>query len=712
MTNDEGLICHVLIGCPASGKSTLAGELAQLGNYKIVSTDAIRQTLYGDATIQGEWLEIEQYLLQQIQDAIASGQPIIYDATNAKRCWRMSLLIQLHRCSPSSPTSEMGFGDQTPTIPSSPLWIGWHLKTPLSTCLRWNKQRSRQVPDSVIECLYQSLHQFPPLAAEGFAAVYPVTPVKGKFDIGQIQTKIQRLRRSQVNRTNRTQHGQIQLHRYSRLLDFDRLLHLISLILAYPGIGNLQQMAPKRLESLLGTVPEFATSVAEICAVMAKCKGSIYAVPDAIADDLHWLTENGLIGYPIGDRPIQVEPLPGTISATHPYSDCEPFQRLLATIRFILHHPFLENTCGGNLPTLVEALKTEGILVGDAVDTVRKDIEKILKPYKLLPNTPMRQGYFLGTALLWRHELKQVFAVLQSQAQSFDDPVALETYELFRDRITSSKLDITEVYPVRAIAHQSMVDIDSLPPSALARNLDQLEDAIASGKLLELNRHRGGGRFPGDQEGFFTAWCLQIVFYNHAWYVAFEQEQKGNSGNLFRFERLDRLFIGQPQTITRSRQAQVRSLNKLNRLHEASAGLFLGNSVKDQQQFLSPKKTERAAVEIRVELWFNDSIFPFICEGTKRYPPGQMKMSPPLGNKPTSRRLKSIFSLSPSPDPEFPHRFQVTFPKWSLEDVDLWRWVAGFGGNVKVVQPQPLIEKIQDIGAGICRLYPQSEGDS
>ena len=117
-------------------------------------------------------------------------------------------------------------------------------------------------------------------------------------------------------------------------------------------------------------------------------------------------------------------------------------------------------------------------------------------------------------------------------------------------------------------------------------------------------------------------------------------------------------------------------------------------------------------MEIRVELWFNDSIFPFICEGTKRYPPGQMKMSPPLGNKPTSRRLKSIFSLSQSPDPEFPHRFQVTFPKWSLQDVDLWRWVAGFGGNVKVVQPQPLIDKIQDIGAGICRLYPQSEGDS
>lgn len=54
------LISHVLIGAPGSGKSTLAIALgtalraialAKQGNFKIVSTDQVRETLFGDAAI-------------------------------------------------------------------------------------------------------------------------------------------------------------------------------------------------------------------------------------------------------------------------------------------------------------------------------------------------------------------------------------------------------------------------------------------------------------------------------------------------------------------------------------------------------------------------------------------------------------------------------------------------------------------------------------
>ncbi len=62
------LICHFLIGIPGSGKSTFAAQLAKLGNYRIVSTDAIRQQLYGDAIIQGEWSEVEELVISQIGD--------------------------------------------------------------------------------------------------------------------------------------------------------------------------------------------------------------------------------------------------------------------------------------------------------------------------------------------------------------------------------------------------------------------------------------------------------------------------------------------------------------------------------------------------------------------------------------------------------------------------------------------------------------------
>ncbi|MBD2528587.1 AAA family ATPase [Nostoc flagelliforme FACHB-838] len=48
------MICHFFMGVLGSGKTIFAVELAKQGNYRIVSTDTIRQQLYGNATIQGD----------------------------------------------------------------------------------------------------------------------------------------------------------------------------------------------------------------------------------------------------------------------------------------------------------------------------------------------------------------------------------------------------------------------------------------------------------------------------------------------------------------------------------------------------------------------------------------------------------------------------------------------------------------------------------
>ena len=45
--------CHMFIGIPASGKSTLAQKIAPTINAEILSTDKIREELYGDETVQG-----------------------------------------------------------------------------------------------------------------------------------------------------------------------------------------------------------------------------------------------------------------------------------------------------------------------------------------------------------------------------------------------------------------------------------------------------------------------------------------------------------------------------------------------------------------------------------------------------------------------------------------------------------------------------------
>jgi energy-coupling factor transporter ATP-binding protein EcfA2 len=71
------LRCHLLIGQPASGKTTLARALAPLLSDSgeppavLLSTDVIRAEVFGDAAVQGPWVDIQQRLHQRIQEAVA-----------------------------------------------------------------------------------------------------------------------------------------------------------------------------------------------------------------------------------------------------------------------------------------------------------------------------------------------------------------------------------------------------------------------------------------------------------------------------------------------------------------------------------------------------------------------------------------------------------------------------------------------------------------
>ena len=89
----EPLLCHMLIGPPGSGKTTLAQQMQQIiPDSRIVSTDQIRKSLYGNEANQGDWFEIEAVVIQRINAALDHDTSVIYDATNAKRIWRMGLL--------------------------------------------------------------------------------------------------------------------------------------------------------------------------------------------------------------------------------------------------------------------------------------------------------------------------------------------------------------------------------------------------------------------------------------------------------------------------------------------------------------------------------------------------------------------------------------------------------------------------------------------
>jgi predicted kinase len=139
----------LLIGLPGSGKSTLAKQLlAECSQSRLISTDAIREKIFGDEAIQGSWLLIWQEVQRQFQQAIAACSTAIYDATNAQRRHRREVI---------SRARDLGFTNITGIWINTPVWL----------CLARNKRRKRRVPEEVIFRMHRQLRDAPPSLEEG-----------------------------------------------------------------------------------------------------------------------------------------------------------------------------------------------------------------------------------------------------------------------------------------------------------------------------------------------------------------------------------------------------------------------------------------------------------------------------------------------------------------------------------------------------------------
>lgn len=138
----------LLIGLPGSGKSTLAKRCVHRRvAHCVVSTDAIRQQLFGDEAVQSGWLHVQAEVERQLRSAM--GLFVIYDATNVVRRYRRQAIALVH---------QVGFSEL----------YGLWLDTPLDLCLERNRNRGRVVPDDVIETMWRSLQGAPPSLCEGF----------------------------------------------------------------------------------------------------------------------------------------------------------------------------------------------------------------------------------------------------------------------------------------------------------------------------------------------------------------------------------------------------------------------------------------------------------------------------------------------------------------------------------------------------------------
>ncbi len=694
------LRCHLLIGPPASGKTTLARTLARLLTSPgeppalVLSTDAIRAEVFGDAAVQGPWVDIQQRLQQRLIEAVVAGIPVIIDATHARRPWRLALTQGL-------------------LLPEPVEWIGWWLYTPLPICLEWNRCRERQVPEAVIQEMAATLADphFGPSRAEGFAALCAVVPTHHDDLEPLLAAELAALDRR--IRSARARETHWQLHGYSRLLDLERLLFLIRLLSRYPELDASDPITREQLEAILSPLP--SGDLAErAAAFMGRLHGECFGDAGAIRADLNWLEANGFcfggdslvpirlaeIMVKIGmrqtdraehggeptprsavlgpqsktiDTAVAANPLPassspsphhpgpgsyrGGVHGGHPpLGDGPVFQRVMTLLRHLLHQPFDRDPT--STLTLHEQLIAAtaaipgGYLPGETA-TLRKDLEKLLTPYGFrAANDNVRHGYALGTAVLPAPRLREIQALVQQAAGRLADPSAQPLLAELEQRLAWAGLD-DPVPPLRLYARHGVVDTALVRRESLAapRGAEAIERAIAQRRRLLLKRFSSagshGGTTIGDGSGEWRVWPLQLIFHHVGWYLCVEEDVIGQEHGLIRCERLDRLALqgasarsgslrsgslrgGPSDGLRRSPERQHAALQRLERLLHHSGGIHFGDDIKAQLALASSSPRIRAGVLQTLRFSATSWAFAFLREGMGRYPREQVRFSRPL----------------------------------------------------------------------------------
>ncbi len=694
------LRCHLLIGPPASGKTTLALALAPLLSGPgeppalVLSTDAIRAEVFGDAAVQGPWPDIQQRLQQRLLEAVAEGRPVIVDATHAKRAWRLAITQAL-------------------PLPRPVEWIGWWLYTPLPTCMEWNCTRDRQVPVPVIQAMAAALADphFGPCRAEGFAAICAVVPNHHQELTPMLAAELAAL--DKRIRSARARENKLQLHGYSRLLDLERLLFLIRLLSSFPDLEANDPLSKEELEQWLSPLPpgDLADRAA---AFLRRLHGDCYADVDALRRDLEWLEANGftsamaawapiqLAGAGAADQPLRRPRLPaaGGVHGGHPpMGDGPVFMRVMTLLRHLLQHPFDRPVGkGGNLQQhLIAATATiPGAYLPGESASLRKDIEKILTPYGFRSrNDNVRHGYALGTALLSAPRLREVHAVLQQAAGRLADPSAQNLLQELDERLAWAGIDIAARTSVRSYARHAVVDATLVRPDCLAapKRTEAIERAIFEQRRVRLERYASAASFPGSPDGELRVWPLQLIFHNIGWYLIYEEDAIGREQGLIRSERLDRLALRHNETgLRRSPEQHQQAIQRLEKLLHHTGGIYFGDDLEAQLALASASPQLRARELETLRFSCAPWAFAFLREGAGRYPLEQTRFSRPLSGDRWWHHPRAPHVLKANDQGDsHPYPVELDLPRWTLaRDIDLRNWLFGFGAGIRIEKPEAL----------------------
>jgi predicted kinase len=126
----------VLMGIPASGKSTYAEKLKEEGKI-VLSSDELRLELYGDVDHQDNNGHIFNTLFTRAREQLKLGNDVVIDATNINSKKRIHLIQQ-----------EFKHHDNKEA---------YAFMTPYHNCIQHNNMRDRVIPTHAIKRMYMNL---------------------------------------------------------------------------------------------------------------------------------------------------------------------------------------------------------------------------------------------------------------------------------------------------------------------------------------------------------------------------------------------------------------------------------------------------------------------------------------------------------------------------------------------------------------------------
>jgi predicted DNA-binding transcriptional regulator YafY len=323
-----------------------------------------------------------------------------------------------------------------------------------------------------------------------------------------------------------------------------------------------------------------------------------------------------------------------------------------------------------------------------AIPTIRKDLET-LRDWNILERRIYRWGYYLGTGVMSKEELKAAFDAIASQAIYQGDPRLRQIHRQLVKRLRG--LEFTPrsdfFYPVRQHLNRAInyTDPDEMMLKGECRHtlyhhIDKIEQAIVTGQAIQIERI--ADLYGENQLGRFLVWPLQLIYYDIAWYLLCESCSDGlfSIGRINRFSDYCKIFTPRGRSI----EAQKQSLKMAYQLLENGWGLKLGNL--QEQKLELDGRLDFVPIKVR----FYPPVSSFIAEGELRHPKQKLRMG-----------VKDAYGKPQHLD------YLISLPPRSLDEFGVW--VQRYADKALVLSPKELVTQHREQAIALYQRYNNSD---